>query len=121
VPGRRLVKNLRGYTDNLGIMTLRFSPDSRTLALTGYRRGPKLLMTQIRDTTRNLLGWKPKYDHEILVLEAATGRRLARAVNSTRPFYSPDGTALATQEPDGSTRLRDIDTVTVKREEPRVE
>lgn len=108
VPARRLLKTLRGHTTDFAFTMIRFSPDGRTLALTGYRWGPKSPLTKIEDEFRRVLGSKPRYDAEILVLEVATGRRLARAADSTRPFYSPDGRALATGEPDGSTRLRDI-------------
>jgi len=108
VPARRLRTTLRGHTDDFLFTTIRFSPEGRTLALTGYRWGPKPPLTRIQDAIRGVLRLRPIYDAELLVLDAATGRGLGRAASSTRPFYSPDGKTLATDEPDGSTRLRDI-------------
>jgi len=108
VPARRLRTTLRGHTDDFMFTMIRLSPEGRTLALTGYRWGPKPPLTRIQDAIRGVLRLSPIYDAELLVLDAATGRGLGRAASSTRPFYSPDGKALATGEPDGSTRLRDI-------------
>jgi hypothetical protein len=65
-------------------------------------------VTKAYEEIGRLLGLKPKLDAEILLLEVATGRKLAHAADSTLLFYSPDGMTLATGEPDGSTRLRDI-------------
>ena len=108
VRGQRLLKSLRGHTDQFTHTMLRFSPDTRTLAVTGYRWKPKSTLTKIMDEIRRILGYRQKVDAEILVLDVATGRRLAGSANSGRPFFSPDGRTLATGEPDGSTKLRDI-------------
>lgn len=108
VKNRKLLKMLRGQTDEFTFTKFQFSPGGRTLALTGYRRRPDSTLTMIREKVERLLGSTPKPASELLLLEIATGRRLAGAAGSTRPFYSPDGSVLATDEPDGSTRLRDI-------------
>ena len=108
VRGQRLRKTLRGHTDQFTHTMFRFSPDGRTLALTGYRWRPKSAMTKIWDEIRRVLGLKERLDAEILVLDVETGRRLAGAADSSCPFFSPDGGSIATGEPDGSTRLRDL-------------
>jgi len=108
VPARRLSKTLRSHTGPFIHTMIRFSTDGRTLATTGYGWGSRTPLARIQDEIRHALGWNPRYEAEILVLDVATGRRLARAADSNRPFYSPGGRFLATGEPDGSTRLRDI-------------
>jgi hypothetical protein len=89
-------------------MMFRFSPDGRTLAVAGYRWGPKSAMTRIRDEATRLLRMGARNEAEILVLDVGTGRQLAGAPHSTLPFFSPDGRTLATGEPDGSTWIRAI-------------
>jgi WD40 repeat protein len=108
VPGLRLVKTLRGNTGKFTFTMIRFSPDGRTLAPTGYRWGDVSAVRRAQDEIRRALGLRQVIDPEIILLDIATGRRLAGAADSTCPLYSPDGRVLATGEPDGTTRLRDI-------------
>lgn len=107
VPGLRLVKTLRGNTGQFTFTMIRFSPDGRTLALTGYRWGDISAVRRAQDEIRRVLGLRQVIDPEIILLDIATGRRLAGAADSTCPLYSPDGRVPATGEPDGTTRLRD--------------
>jgi WD40 repeat protein len=108
VSTRRLLKTFPGPSGDFVFTTIRFSPEGRTLAVTGYLWGRKSPLTNIQDEIRHRLGMRPQYNAEAFVLDVASGRRLARAADSTRPYFSPDGRTLATQEPDGSTRLRVI-------------
>jgi WD40 repeat protein len=108
VKGQRLRKTLRGHTDHFIHIMFGFSPDGRALAVNGYRRTPKSAMAKIQDWIRGVFGFIEKEDVELLMLDIETGQKLAIAKDSTRPFYSPDGKTLATEEPDGSTRLRSI-------------
>jgi hypothetical protein len=45
---------------------------------------------------------------EVVVLDVATGRWLARAGSAFHPHFSPDGRTLATHEENLSVRLRDV-------------
>jgi hypothetical protein len=107
VPGLRLVKTLRGNAGKFTFTMTRFSPDGRTLALTGYRWEKDSAVRRVLDEIRRVLRLEQVNDRELIVLDVATGRRLGWAADSTRPLYSPDGRVLATEEPDGTTRLRD--------------
>jgi WD40 repeat protein len=104
----RLLNTLPSQTGDFVFTSIQFSPDGRNLALSGYLWGLKSSLAEIQDQTRRMLGMSPKYDAVILIQDVATGRKLAGGANSTRPYFSPDGRTIATQEPDGSTRLRDI-------------
>lgn len=45
---------------------------------------------------------------EVIILDLATGERLASSDTSIFPFYSPDSRTIATRDIDGPVRLRDI-------------
>jgi hypothetical protein len=108
VPSRRLLRSIRGDMETFGLTAIRFSPDGRTLALAGYRGRQRSTLVKVEEAVLGALGASPRVDWEFLLLDATTGRRLARAADSSRPFYSPDDRTLATYEPDGTTRLRDV-------------
>ena len=106
VSSRRIINLLRDQTDGFAISMIRLSPDGRTLTSTGNRGVTPL--SRIPDAIRSVVGLTTRYQWEIVVLETATGLRLAGAPGSSLALYSPDGKTLATGQPDGSTRLRDI-------------
>ena len=108
VPARRLLKTLRAHQDQFTHTMIRFSPDGRTLALTGHREGPMSTMKRIEYEILNAFGSSPAVHWEVVVLDVATDRRLARATGSIMAAYSPDGRTLATGGIDVSTRLREI-------------
>ncbi len=104
----RLMKTLPSLTGDFCFTSIQFSPDGHNLALTGYLWGRKSSLATIHEESCRILGMSPKYDAVFLVQDIATGRRLTGVAHSTRPYFSPDGRTIATQEPNSSTALRDI-------------
>jgi WD40 repeat protein len=87
---------------------LKFSPDGRTLAADSYPLAATSTFGQINQDLWQRLGGKRENQAEVVVLDVATGRRLARAPQSIHPHYSPDGRTVATRERDLSVKLRDL-------------
>ena len=109
VPDRKLRKTLPGHPDGYSSLGLRFSPDGRTIASIGYEVGPKSTLARINDDVqRKLFGMARNSPPEGIVIDVATGQRIARTSSSLFPIYSPDGRTLATRQADFSVRLRDL-------------
>ena len=109
VPNRTLRKTLPGHSGGYGSMGLRFAPDGRTLASVGGDNGRRSALGQLRDDIeRKLFGSASSPDPEVIVVDLATGKRLARAVSSMFPIYSPDGRTVTTLREDLGVRLRDV-------------
>ena len=108
VPGLRLMKTLPAIAGGFAFRMLRFAPDGRSLALTGYPLRKPSRVQNFETEVRHAMGLGVADHSEIVLLEVATGHRLAGAASSVNPIYSPDGKVLATAEPDGTTRLREI-------------
>ena len=109
VPNRKLRKTLPGHSDGYSSLGLRFSPDGRTIASTGNEVGPKSALARINDDVRRKLFGRDGGSHpEVIVIDVATGQRIARTSSALFPIYSPDGRTLATRQADFSVRLRDL-------------
>jgi len=107
VPARLVRATLWGHSEGYASWGIRLAPDGRSLASRGEYVGPSSVPGGLQlSVTRALLGraWRP--DPEVVVLDVETGRRLARTGGAIHPFYSPDGTMIATRETDFSVRLR---------------
>jgi WD40 repeat protein len=107
LPTRRLRMTLRGHTRDYQPWWIKFAPDGRTLASHGGFRRPSSFTDSLRiGLAQQVLGrtWRPP--PEVIVLDIATGKRLARAESALHPYYSPDGRTIATREMDFSVRLR---------------
>jgi WD40 repeat protein len=107
VPTRNLRKTLAGNRAGFTSAGIRFSPDGRTLAADSRYR-PVTTLRQIAEGIRRSLGGQREADPEVIILDLATGERLARGPTSIHPYYSPDGRTIATRERDFSVKLRDL-------------
>jgi WD40 repeat protein len=96
------------HSIGLSASGLRFSPDGRTLAADAHPLPPTSTLGQISHDLRQRLGGKREDQAEVIVLDVVTGRRLAQALRSIHPHYSPDGRTIATRERDLSVKLRDL-------------
>ena len=110
VPTRRLRATLTGQPKGFDFSGLRVSPDGRTLAADGHPSRRTSTLGQIREGILHSLGGQGQRrdNAEVIVLDVATGKLLARAPTSMHPFYSPDGRTIATRQEDLSVRLRDL-------------
>jgi WD40 repeat protein len=109
LPTRRLRTTLQGHTRGFQPQWIRFAPDGQTLVSQGWYRRPSSLIDSLQlALTRQTLGrtWRPP--PEIVILDIATGKRLAHAAEALHPYYSPDGRTIATREMDFSVRLREV-------------
>jgi WD40 repeat protein len=109
LPTRSLRSTLRGHASEFQPQWIRFAPDGQTLASQGwYRRPASLVDSLLLALKQRSLGrsWRPP--PEVIVLDIATGKRLAHAANALHPYYSPDGRTIATREMDFSVRLREV-------------
>jgi WD40 repeat protein len=103
----RLKTTVRGHTGGYESFGIQLAPDGRSLASRGeFRRPDSVLGGVSLGVKRSVLGntWKP--DSEVIVVDLATGRRLARAASSMHPHYSPDGSTIATRQTNLTIRLR---------------
>jgi WD40 repeat protein len=112
VPTRSLRRTLAGNRPGFTSSGLRFSPDGRTLAADSRYR-PVTSLGQISEGIRRSLVGRRQVDAEVadaevIVMDLATGERLARAPTAIHPHYSPDGRTIATRERDLSVKLRDL-------------
>jgi WD40 repeat protein len=106
---QRVRKTLKGHSDGYASGWVRFSPDGRTIASASRHYGATSTLSWILDGLGQAMGLNPKEGvSEVIVLDVATGRRLARASSSIHPSFSPDGRIVATRERDLSVRLRDV-------------
>jgi WD40 repeat protein len=109
VATRTLRKTLPGHTGGYGSNGLRFSPDGRALASTGNEKGSKPGLGQLVNEIKGRLTGGPRRSNpEVIVVDVATGERIARASSSLFPMFSPDGRTVATRQEDLSVRLRDL-------------
>jgi WD40 repeat protein len=109
VPGRTLRRTLQGHTPGYNSWWIRFAPDGRTLASHGALERPASLVQGLHlELMRAVVDKAYRPAPEVVVLDVATGRRLARAGSAIHPRFSPDGRTLATREEDLSVRLRDV-------------
>jgi WD40 repeat protein len=86
---------------------LRFSPDGRTIAVDSHFQATSTI-GKIQKSLWRSAGFAGRDDSGVIVLDIATGKRLARVSTAIHPFYSPDGRTMATREHDFSVKLRDL-------------
>ena len=96
------------HSVGLRLSLIRFSPDGRTLAANADPVREGSTVAQIQLAFQQLIGQIRRDLGDIIVLDIATGRRLARASNAFHPHYSPDGRTIATRQSDLSVKLRDV-------------
>ncbi len=109
LPNRRLRTTLQGHASGCQPQWIRFAPDGQTLASHGWYSRPSSFIDFLRVALMHqALGrpWRPP--PEVVVLDIATGKRLAHAAEALHPYYSPDGRTIATREMDFSVRLREV-------------
>jgi WD40 repeat protein len=107
VPGQQLKDVLPGHTGGYVSFGIRLAPDGRSLASRGEFIRPSSHLGGIRLAFGRAISgarWHPA--PEVIVVDIATGRCLARAAGAIDPFYSPDSATIATYESDRSIRLR---------------
>jgi WD40 repeat protein len=95
-----------GHADGHESYGIRLAPDGRTLASWGEFNSPRSLVGGIWHVfQRTIRGstWRP--DPEVIVVDLATGRRLARAKSAMHPQFSPDGSTVATRQTDWTIHL----------------
>jgi WD40 repeat protein len=107
LPGRTLRTTLKINQSGFLPSTLEFSPDGRTLAVEIVADPEASIVGQIREVIRAQLNAMPERDTKAMVLDIATGQRLAWTSTSGTPCFSPDGRTIATQEGEDSVKLRD--------------
>ncbi len=107
VPTRSLRSTLPGHAPGFTYSGLRFSPDGRTIAANSHYQ-PTSTIGQIQTSLWRSAGFAGRDDSGVVVLDIATGKRLARTSTAIHPFYSPDGRTMATRERDFSVKLRDL-------------
>ncbi len=106
---RRLLRTIPAHSDGYAASMIRFSPDGRTLVSGGrHRRGGSALVQIRREFFGSMTGPDRGPRDELVVMDVATGRRLARAVSAIHPFFTPDGRTVATCEGDLGVKLRDV-------------
>ena len=106
----RPVATLRAHSGLKASCGLRFAPDGRTLFSRAMQPNPpgtaaKILMLQLDNVRDSLDPAGPLED--TVVLDAATGRVLARSRDARYFHFSPDGRTVASIDRDGRVRLRD--------------
>jgi WD40 repeat protein len=97
----QLKRTFPGHTDGHQSFGIRLAPDGRTLASWGEFRAPRSISGGLWHVfQRTIRGprWRP--DPEVIVVDLATGRRLARAKSALYPQFAPDGTTIATRPTD---------------------
>jgi WD40 repeat protein len=121
VPGRRFLKTLPAHSGGYRSEQIRLSPDGQTLASKADKYGPRSTLDRVYDELY-MRGFADRRmpEPEVIVVDLATGRRIARAPSTWGMLFSPDGRTLATSQEtkvtskDGSfwhersVRLRDL-------------
>jgi WD40 repeat protein len=109
VPGRKLLKTLAVHPRGYASMAIRFAPDGRTLASSGVEVGSNSALAEIQDgIRRKLFGPARNVRSEMIVVDLANGRRVARTSSSYYPMYTPDGRTLMTRREDLKVKLHDL-------------
>ena len=109
VPGRKRLRTIRVHPRKQTSWSIQFAPDGRTFASVACESGPKSALAQAYED----LGWKlfgtiSQPSSELVVVDIATSRRIARTASSGFEFYSPDGRSIATRGGDFTVQIRDL-------------
>ena len=110
VPSRTLLRSIPvhsqgGWSDRMfSVNALAVAPDGRTFASVAAEPPDESLFSRIWGRFTGG-GWRA--DSELIVVDIATGRHLARARTGSPPVYSPDGRTIATRDEAGI-RIRDV-------------
>ena len=105
----RLVKLVAVHSNGFRTSDMAVTPDGRLLASGGFGPSPASIFAYAWSKVRDLspmLRWQATT--EVVVIDLATGRRLATFPGSVEPLISPDGRSLVVREWDRSYPVRDI-------------
>ena len=105
VPGRKLIRSIpyrsgwdTGRHNFFATNAIEVAPDGRTFALVASEAPDDSRLARI---WRDLTGWGEEPDSELIVVDIATGRTIARGKTTFPPVYSPDSQAIATRDKGG--------------------
>lgn len=113
LPARARVATIVAHAAGISPQDLHFAPDGRTLASTGSYRRPTGWVDRSAVALRALaFGGNPALPGDgVVVVDVATGRRLARWPTAFQPRFAPDGRSIVTHESwDGTFAVRDAPT-----------
>ena len=95
--------------DGFATEQLAIAPDGRTLASTGYALPPRGWPGLAARWLRSLVPiWHVRASREVVLVDLASGRRLARAAGVRDVHFAPDGRRVVTREGDGTYAVRDV-------------
>lgn len=96
------------HSVGFGLSGIKFSPDGRTLAADAHPFRPTSgVGLMYREIWQAIVG-RREDEANVIVVDIATGRRVALATRSMHPHYSPDSRTIATREVNLSVKLREV-------------
>lgn len=109
VATRRLRSTFSAHGGNFSPMMLNFSPDGSTISSLGHITNRKPSVDLVRMYAAHFFN-DPDHatQYEIVLLDAATGRRKAYSRWDILAVFSSDGRTVASGHVDGAVRIRDV-------------
>ena len=107
--GSPSVRTFRIHSTGFRTDSLSVSPDGRLLASGGFLANPANWAGRAWSSFRRTFstGWDSQSTTEVVVIDLASGQRVARLAGAVEPVFSPDGRSFVTRGVDGTYTVRD--------------
>ncbi len=103
-----LIKMIKVYSGELAANRMTISPDGRIIVSELLYPGPSTRLGRFWARVCGLIpGWSMRTTRDVILIDLASGRQLARSQGSHSPRLSRDGRTIVTQEWDRTFTVRD--------------